>query len=392
MLATFGGGSANGFRSASSGSTPYPFIFYASDPISSNRNYFANSGFSHVSTYSGYPITSGGVSISGNASNYVNYTNAVGNSNLKFGTMHLTQVACALLGTQIVEVQGCRGGNMNNPSATYSPGIVYGGLGSKLTVEVDFVSLFNQYSQSGTVYIYFLSGRRGTDLLLSGTGQESPACGGGGATVMAVHTGGTSFAPIIVAGGGGGAYHNDSSQPYQRPGLYAFCPALANITTYQQWNTYPSSGTYPGNPSITSSHRPWSQHNYGTGSGSGSSWDYKSITYQGTGSYHAEIPSLHDHFKELFSNQTTPWNLINPTNSDSMSDGTVVGGFGGGGSSSYGGGGGAGYFGGFAGYYGPGSANFGKARGGQSFYDSNHCTLVSEAFSNNVFGQVAIYA
>jgi hypothetical protein len=139
--------------------------------------------------------------------------------------------------------------------------------------------------------------------------------------------------------------------------------------------------------------RPWSQHNYGSGSGSGSSWDYKSITYNNANSYHGEIPSLKDHFREVSSNQYTPWNVLNPTNSDPMYNGNIAGGYGGGGSAAYGGGGGAGYFGGFSGIYGTSSNyNFGRARGGQSFYDSTHCTFVSHSGSTNVFGQISIYA
>ena len=168
------------------------------------------------------------------------------------------------------------------------------------------------------------------------------------------------------------------------------------MPSYQQYAQYdPTTTAYRHNFAyITSTARPWQQENTSTGSGSGSSWLYKSITFASQNSYHGEIPPLRDFMMCIFGTVSPVWNNSNPTGNDSHANQVIYGGFGGGGSGAYGAGGGAGYFGGFSGDYNQQNAypNYGRARGGQSYYNTTYCTLVSHAVRTTDTGQVYILA
>jgi len=396
MLATFGGGSANGFRSSGGAAEPYPFVFTVQGTVKQNSGSFQSNSNNGVSGFHGYEYPNLSPTISGNASGYVSTATANQNGSMRYGRMQLSAADCATLGVQKIHVRGCRGGNHNSQYAGSNPGLVNGGKGSDVEVEMDFPAIYSAYKWGGQLHLYFMGGMRGCDISTGSASQSFPATGGGGATVVAAYDG-ADFYPMVVAGGGGGAYHTDSAFPAQRPGLDAFLPS-SNLTTYQVYSHYPhQGGTYPNNNNIGSTDRPWSRHNDGTGAGSGTSWLYKSISYSySQNSYHCEIPPLRDYMMSIFGSVSPIWNTNNPTGNDSHGNGIIYGGFGGGGGGAYGGGGGAGYFGGWAGdyngYSGALTNNSGRARGGQSYYNSTYCTLVSHAGTTTPLGQVYILA
>ena len=385
MLATFGGGSANGFRSSGGGpSDPYPFVFTTNATVKYNQSSFHNVSQSSISGYNGYEYPNLAPTITGDANGYIDTVGANQNGTLKYGRMQLTSAECDILGIQIVHVRGCRGGNFNNQYANSNPGLVNGGKGSALEVEMNFPAMYSAYKWGGQLHLYFMGGLRGPDLTSSAGSMNFPATGGGGASVLAIYDGSNLY-PMVVAAGGGGAFHTTDT-PNQRPGLDAFLPS-SNLTTYQVYTQYdPDVSAYRHNSSyITPTARPWQVENASTGSGSGSSWLHKSITYASQQSYHGEIPPLRDFMMSIFGTVSPVWNVNNPTGNDAHWNGVIYGGFGGGGSGAYGAGGGAGYFGGWSGDYNQQNAypNYGRARGGQSFYDSTYCTLVSHTLRSN---------
>lgn len=389
MLSSFGGGSVRGFGRGigGGGSDPYPFSITANATTYTSYAYFRSANGGQVGSYSGYQYPNLGPTITGNASSYVEFAGASQRSDMYYGRMQIDASECLTLGVQTMEFRGTRGGNVNAQYVNNSPNLVSGGQGSRLTVEVDFAELHANHANGGILYVYFLLGCGGTDFAQNGSGATFPAASGGGATGMAVVNGST-WTPVVIAGGGGGAYHTDSDSPYQRPGLNAFCPSLANISTYQSFNHYGQSVNY-----ISSTSRPWIQQATSTGSTSGASWDQNAITYSNANSYGGAIPSLKDHFIQCHGpHSTRVYNIDNPTNGDAHSNAVIYGTFGGGGAGAYGGGGGAGYFGGFAGEYQGGNSTYGRAQGGQSYYNPTYCSFVSHGSSSNRLGKITISA
>lgn len=393
MLSTFGGGSARGFNPGGGSSfADYTLVVYSGASVSTTRSDFSSTTNTNYS-FSGY--ATGPTSI--------NVTESGGE--LYSAVQHQTSGVYSAkvsvtenLGTREFNVRGCRGGNH---AAVGGYGPSNGGDGLNITCDLDLGSLF---SVLGSFDLYFLLGHRGIDITASATNNGGTAASGGGSTVVAAYASSTWY-PMIIASGGGGGYQDDrSSRTHKRAGLNAFMPPSSSYTSYYGHTQYPNS-TYELKSSYTDSVRPWSSEEpSGTGSGQGTSWDQVGVGYDypgGTDSYAATVPSLKQYLNSIFSSTYTPWDISDPTGSDSFTQTTTFSSWGGGNGGAYGGGGGSGYYGGVHGDYETDNGypnnygsvtNRGRARGGQGFINSTYCSNLSTTNGPYSVGYVSMGA